>query len=47
MIESIIGNKELSDVLRRIFQRGNTAELKMERGRLVVVEIERHVRQKI
>lgn len=37
---------ETARVLEDIFRRGNTAELKREKGKLVVVEIKRQVKIK-
>lgn len=39
-------SRELLDILDKILQRGNTAEVKKEREQVVVVEIQRQVRIK-
>ena len=43
---SALESKELLDILDKILQRGNTAEVKKERGQVVIVEIQRQVRIK-
>lgn len=46
MSEAVIVNKEVVEIISRILKRGNSAELKKENGKLVVVEIERKVKTK-
>ncbi len=41
-----IFNAEVIEAISRILKRGNSAELKKENGKLVVVEIERKVKTK-
>lgn len=41
-----IFNAEVIEVITRILKKGNSAELKKENGKLVVVEIERKVKTK-
>lgn len=43
---SALESRELLDILDKILQRGNTAEVKKEREQVVVVEIQRQVRIK-
>lgn len=37
---------EITEMIARILKRGNTVELKKERGQLVIVEITRQVKNK-
>ena len=39
--------QSLIDAILRIIERGNVAEVKRERDRIVVVEIDRRVKQKL
>lgn len=41
-----IFNTEVTEAISRILKKGNSAELKKENGKLVVVEIERKVKTK-
>lgn len=43
---TVIFNAEVIEAISRILKRGNSAELKKENGKLVVVEIERKVKTK-
>ena len=43
---SALESREILDILDKILQRGNTAEVKKEREQVVVVEIQRQVRIK-
>ena len=39
-------DKECTQIIGEILKRGNSAEIKMEKGRIVIVEIKRQVRIK-
>lgn len=45
-VTTVIFNAEVIEAISRILKRGNSAELKKENGKLVVVEIERKVKTK-
>lgn len=46
MGEKVIFTPEMVDLIMKILRRGNSAEIKKENNMLVVVEIERRVRNK-
>lgn len=45
-ITQVLADSAVADTISRILQKGNSAELKKENGKLVVVEIERKVKIK-
>lgn len=46
MEEKMAFTPEIIDVILKIIRRGNSAEIKKENNKLVVIEIERRVRNK-
>ena len=44
--ENILFTPEVVDLIMKIVRRGNSAEIKKENNKLVIVEIERRVRNK-
>jgi hypothetical protein len=46
LMDSKVFTAELQDAILRIVKKGNSAEIKKENNKLVVVEIERRVRNK-
>ena len=44
--ENILFTPEVVDLIMKILRRGNSAEIKKENNKLVIVEIERRVRNK-
>ena len=44
--ENLLFTPEVIDLIMRIVRRGNSAEIKKENNKLVIVEIERRVRNK-
>lgn len=46
MGEKIIFTPEMVDLIMKILRKGNSAEIKKENNKLVIVEIERRVRNK-
>nr|DAR34445.1 MAG TPA: hypothetical protein [Caudoviricetes sp.] len=44
--ENLVFTPEVIDLIMRIVRRGNSAEIKKENNKLVIVEIERRVRNK-
>lgn len=46
MGEKIIFTPEMVDLIMKILRKGNSAEIKKENNKLVIVEIERRVKNK-
>ena len=46
MDEKIVFTPEMLELIVRIVRRGNSAEIKKENNKIVIVEIERRVRNK-
>lgn len=46
MAEKVLFDSEVTDLIMKIVLKGNSAEIKKENNKLVVVEIERRVRNK-
>ena len=44
--KKIVLSEETAELIFQILKKGNTVELKLERGQLVIVEIQRRARQK-
>ena len=46
MAEKVLFDSEVTDLIMKIVRKGNSAEIKKENNKLVIVEIERRVRNK-